>query len=155
MGRGGTRIGVFGSLHTNQCRWSSQILETRTRCGVVAVHPHACGENWTLSLAEASFVRFTPTRVGKTIIRHSRHSLLRFTPTRVGKTQISHPSRLDRTVHPHACGENGMIHDIFELHRGSPPRVWGKLCDHDVPSNNCSVHPHACGENARTHSKSY
>ena len=56
---------------------------------IVAVHPHACGENSSSLLNNKLPARFTPTRVGKT----SGHS---------GAPQVI-------AVHPHACGENGSI----------------------------------------------
>ena len=72
-------------------------------------------------------MRFTPTRVGKTIYPLFQHntphgspprvwgklflrSLLascwRFTPTRVGKTRWPTAPVHTPAVHPHACGEN-------------------------------------------------
>jgi len=95
---------------------------------------------------------------------------MRFTPTRVGKTLLLLIGTVFVAVHPHACGENVQRVGIgvepvrftptrvgktdlcrFVLRRvgGSPPRVWGKLslCAAGVSSR--AVHPHACGENAK------
>ena len=100
------------------------VLANMSRSGMV--HPHACGENvdafvgqvkaigspprvWgkhRQPLAVARLARFTPTRVGKTLLCRFSRSPRRFTPTRVGKT---------RSI---AVREQPM--------GGSPPRVWGK-----------------------------
>ena len=52
------------------------------------VHPHACGENHVQPLVIILPPRFTPTRVGKTMLR-------------------SFCAVCVNSVHPHACGENG------------------------------------------------
>ena len=72
------------------------------------------------------------------------------------------------TVHPHACGENGVDSSRVSDCRGSPPRLWGKpnvaiparrtarftptpvgkTAAHSISPPRCSVHPHACGENS-------
>jgi len=92
----------------------------------------------------------------------------RFTPTRVGKTIVAPFLGHAETVHPHACGENLYIMQPSVNRRGSPPRVWGKhirrvafpLSSRFTPTRVgktkfaarsqavASVHPHACGENS-------
>ena len=94
--------------------------------------------------------------------------MFRFTPTRVGTTGCVNLSSAMKTVHPHACGDNGSYALTGVDGVGSPPRVWGQLvgqCGRDhrlrfTPTrvgttlstkwdyNFASVHPHACGDNA-------
>ena len=70
----------------------------------------------------------TPPRVwGKRNFPHRRIHYCRYTPTCVGKT-LTRVVPADRTtVHPHVCGENGLIFVRFVEKEGTPPRVWGKL----------------------------
>ena len=51
---------------------------------------------------------------------------LRFTPTRVGKTLSFWRNCMPDAVHPHACGENRDLAADPPTLFGSPPRVWGK-----------------------------
>ena len=133
----------------------------------IAVHPHACGEDggllrrrccrcgspprvWgrhSVSMSMTTPYRFTPTRVGKTVMRAMILTIcygspprvwgrrpgiagaidwLRFTPTRVGKTALCDTASGSKAVHPHACGEDAAPLPLLLSHRGSPPRVWGR-----------------------------
>ena len=137
------------------------------RVAVVAVHPHACGENrgGLLCYGEKSG---SPPRVwGKRNERTQELYNERFTPTRVGKTGAVSAARPPSPVHPHACGENRVVPAPGPQAHGSPPRVWGKpvggaqgavaqrftptrVGKTNPPENHSlrsSVHPHACGEN--------
>ena len=154
------------------------------------VHPHACGENvLTLALRVAGLG--SPPRVwGKLVLTVGPPRRVRFTPTRVGKTVIWVTSSTNSTVHPHACGENDQVARqltdqvrftptrvgktardsvLFDVLCGSPPRVWGKLAQAvrrmgfvwftptrvgktrlpQIPTAGKPVHPHACGENVQ------
>ncbi len=91
-----------------------------------SVHPHACGED-TLIFESGGAWSGSPPRVwGRLLALRTRMTPLRFTPTRVGKT-IRPPSRCEqRSVHPHACGEDALGHFLTRARGGSPPRVWGR-----------------------------
>ena len=178
---GASRWGRFTPTRVGKTLWHNAVGQGHM------VHPHACGEDRgrpVRSLAhpgspprvwgrrfvrgtEARRVRFTPTRVGKTIRpgRHWRQGA-GFTPTRVGKTAKVGNSTRFNPVHPHACGEDSIVSISAALLYGSPPRVWGRLdgcpsrlslrrftptrvgktlavrCHHVM----AAVHPHACGE---------
>ena len=98
------------------------------RLALTTVHPHACGENFSLQDICDAVDRFIPTPVGKTpAFDVSSGEEVWFIPTPVGKTLSAPDASRARAVHPHACGENA-------------PSKLGKVIGN-------SVHPHACGEN--------
>ena len=132
------------------------------------VHPHACGDNWVMSQSDR-VESGSPPRVW------GQHNLVvtpalpgRFTPTRVGTTCHGPGCKGARSVHPHACGDNGKRRGKGDGSVGSPPRVWGQPIDRSAlprlsrftptrVGTTCSfrfriganpVHPHACGDNA-------
>ena len=131
------------------------------------VHPHACGDNSTVT-APRPAQRGSPPRVwGQHRLQPGQIPPRRFTPTRVGTTQsVDAPPHLS-SVHPHACGDNGERGCQRAPPHGSPPRVWGQLATQAgevlharfTPTRvgttpwSCrrarapSVHPHACGDN--------
>ena len=127
--RGGSPPRVWGNRHGDSRRPST-------------VHPHVCGEIGR-SPGQLPVLRFTPTCVGKSSRAVKSAAAVRFTPTCVGKSRRS-SALLDRTVHPHVCGE------IFRAEMppprgGSPPRVWGNLRSRLLTCV-ATVHPHVCGE---------
>ena len=69
---------------------------------------------------------YTPTPVGKTRESKADCSEPRYTPTPVGKTVLGQTGCRLITVHPHACGENGMMALLIGAALGTPPRLWGK-----------------------------
>ena len=72
----------------------------------LAVHPHAGGENGDDQLAVCQADGSPPRGWGKRPPVSRSILEVRFTPTRVGKT-ISMPSQFRHpAVHPHAGGEN-------------------------------------------------
>ena len=99
------------------------------RVQVHPVHPHVCGENVAGSYSVRS-VRGSPPRVwGKQDATEELDKIRRFTPTCVGKTNQGQTKEVVQVVHPHVCGENGIINTCPQSDNGSPPRVWGKqLC---------------------------
>ena len=114
---------------------------------VLAVHPHACGENLRPGTRQTSSLG-PPPRVW-------------------GKQRGRQNSGGGQLVHPHACGENERLESLMGYSSGPPPRVWGKLYTYHAASqlgrstptrvgktamaapiaSIFSVHPHACGEN--------
>ena len=59
----------------------------------------------------------------------------------------------DGPVHPHACGDNPRFLLGPGPQRGSPPRVWGQPPTGTQSTASRPVHPHACGDNAANPSK--
>ena len=92
---------------------------------------------------------------------------LRITPACAGKTRREAPYRAPEEDHPRVCGENPIFGAFCSRHRGSPPRVRGKLqmtlssvlniritpacagktCFIKTFKNHPQDHPRVCGEN--------
>ena len=111
------------------------------------VHPHACGENYTIRSAKVSAHGSPPRLWGKLVCLTVLMSYCRFTPTPVGKTANNSDIAAPLPVHPHACGENLFVILLFFGVFGSPPRLWGKRSFLPRRPRIQTVHPHACGEN--------
>ena len=108
----------------------------------------------------------SPRLWGVSRIRHKLGRHKRFIPTPVGSIHPLYTIRPPCPVHPHACGEYGIIPLITGNANGSSPRLWGVLHSarpgatifRFIPtpvgsinkikglSQDMSVHPHACGE---------
>ena len=130
------------------------------------VHPHACGEYHCDQDGPGTGIGSSPRMWGIREALCPRPFLLRFIPTHVGNTIRAVLPASIASVHPHACGEYGVIPDRVAHHFGSSPRMWGirsRLPPHPgsprfIPthvgntdrrarsSSPRSVHPHACGE---------
>ncbi len=141
-------------------------IDPLTNFFVTTVHPHACGEDNQTHVAPLDHIGSPPRVWGRHDHGDRGCPAIRFTPTRVGKTLHSH--RLVRIVevHPHACGEDSGYSAVMVLCQGSPPRVWGrhgldilfalpngftptrvgKTISTSLINKSHKVHPHACGE---------
>jgi len=115
---------------------------------LLTVHPHVRGENF-LNCSNLDSSCGTPPRAwGKPVPANSPLSFLRYTPTCVGKTQslVSESFAQQGTpprawgklgltfslgslsaVHPHVRGENQLAPVPCNHQSGTPPRAWGKL----------------------------
>ena len=130
--------------------------------------PHAWGiRNRSASYACSS--RFTPTRVGNTIVesggqlaravhphtrgeypppRHTPSCAPRFTPTRVGNTSACITTHPPPAVHPHTRGEYAaQVGSARGVVRFTPTRV-GNTHSSPAPPPASAVHPHTRGEYA-------
>ena len=90
-------------------------------------HPHACGENKTMSDGLALTSGPSPRVWGERC--RTRRPLVGFRtiPTRVGRTTSRQPIQHRDADHPHACGENRVPTCVVADSRGPSPRVWGEL----------------------------
>jgi len=106
----------------------TRVGNRRTYCrsrSMMAVHPHACGEQH-VSAARVQICRGSSPRVWGTGERLQRFSdIWRFIPTRVGNSVGAPHRRTLPTVHPHACGEQARAKREERPGNGSSPRVWG------------------------------
>ena len=130
------------------------------------VHPHTCGEIWLLVKLQGLAHGSPPHVWGNLRFRLGFGSWLRFTPTRVGKSSCAGGFWANHAVHPHTCGEICVGWSLLWLGFGSPPHVWGNLQSPALKSKqprftptrvgkskradtwplHKSVHPHTCGE---------
>ena len=102
---------------------------TRWRRRSRTVHPHACGDDYSVTLAGSGYVGSPPRVWGRHHVAVGVRVGERFTPTRVGTTATPPEARRRNAVHPHACGDDGEPDHRLVAHHGSPPRVWGRPCD--------------------------
>ena len=90
-------------------------------------HPRACGEK-QLSESGLGTTQGSPPRVrGKAGGGETERNPERITPARAGKSFLPCPSLGRKGDHPRACGEKTTWSATTPLHRGSPPRVRGKV----------------------------
>ena len=132
-----------------------------------SVHPRACGDN--VCGGGLRGARFgSPPRVrGQCQAARSLCYGERFTPARAGTIRRRQRVRCAASVHPRACGDNGVpgVTEMFVT--GSPPRVRGQyqhsvrgkddgrftparagtMTSGNVVTVTKAVHPRACGDN--------
>ena len=131
-----------------------------------SVHPHACGE---IDVSSENFILLSgtsPRLWGDSNPATTTAPTQRYIPTLVGRFQRKHLRRSQNAVHPHACGEIGIIGRVNAPQLGTSPRLWGDCRDpkiavklmryiptlvgrfftSSVAAISCAVHPHACGE---------
>ena len=109
-------------------------------------HPHACGDKYRLQLLCRQALRIIPTRVGTSFCCWILNS--------------------DYRDHPHACGDKNGARIMFQIKKGSSPRVWGQVASSDIEAVAGGIiptrvgtskksyrrqkgyedHPHACGD---------
>ena len=130
------------------------------------VHPRACGEQMThLKLIEVAHGS-SPRMRGTDCLRVIAVVNIRFIPAHAGNRPGSCHSKLGRTVHPRACGEQLSTLVMASIDSGSSPRMRGTASPPEVlmskhrfipahagnrwPSQSApspaAVHPRACGE---------
>ncbi len=136
---------------------------------IVTVHPHACGEHSSGAGRCCSAAGSSPRMWGTPVQRGQTPVAIRFIPTHVGNTRASALLTRLFAVHPHACGEHGLISQRSAQALGSSPRMWGtrqrlgpwRGQGRFIPTHvgntghwrhahgRGAVHPHACGEHLK------
>ena len=133
---------------------------------IPTVHPHACGEHFSIVGRKSARFGSSPRLWGTREMYRFRGESYRFIPTPVGNTSATTNKAAITSVHPHACGEHSNIWAVPTIGAGSSPRLWGTRqrspaawpSSRFIPTpvgNTCleagagvpgAVHPHACGE---------
>ncbi len=91
-----------------------------------AVHPHARGDNTSITSCPAARRGSPPRPWGQPRGCCYEGPQGRFTPTPVGTTDRLPPVKRQKTVHPHARGDNFVTRQSDGTLLGSPPRPWGQ-----------------------------
>jgi len=130
-------------------------------------HPHARGENpssWPITVRAAGP---SPRTWGERQVQRRDVGGPRTIPTHVGRTKKEGILLRPQSDHPHARGENAVLHEHIHLAVGPSPRTWGELAARvllamevrTIPTHvgrtvGCTWrgrrtpdHPHARGEN--------
>ncbi len=91
----------------------------------LTVHPHARGDHRMGSTSKKALPGSPPRAWGSLSSLRDVLMRQRFTPTRVGITVVAVPHESPGTVHPHARGDHALPEIIPLTRPGSPPRAWG------------------------------
>src|SRR5688500_11660730 len=92
----------------------------------MAVHPHTRGDNNRDGDRVGTGHGSPPHAWGQRRREYHRARLYRFTPTRVGTTLMRPPYAGRPAVHPHTRGDNGLSLSGWKVVGGSPPHAWGQ-----------------------------
>jgi len=98
---------------------------------LVPVHPHACGELVFKNFFCFRCIGSSPRMWGTHEHDGMKHRDIWFIPTHVGNSPGSNSRLTKITVHPHACGELGIVIWILLPSAGSSPRMWGTRLNGD------------------------
>ena len=132
----------------------------------VPVHPRACGEQPVLVGEAGPELGSSPRLRGTAEIGERTNTLIRFIPAPAGNRSSRRALETIRSVHPRACGEQRVTHDLGPLKIGSSPRLRGTVPSIHRPREglrfipapagnsppypprgiSMAVHPRACGE---------
>ena len=134
------------------------------------VHPHARGEQIPINHISGRNRGSSPRPWGTDGYAEPEDLPLRFIPTPVGNSSSGGVAASNKSVHPHARGEQVLITRISSHVTGSSPRPWGtglvvidkRLPERFIPTpvgnsvlkersaSIITVHPHARGEQLPT-----
>ena len=91
----------------------------------VPVHPHACGEIQFVTLERNRGGGTSPRLWGDLNAWQLQKRFGRYIPTPVGRLWNALSRCVGWSVHPHACGEIGLILRQPTILTGTSPRLWG------------------------------
>ncbi len=98
---------------------------TDFRQRVEAVHPHARGERFDVTVSFHGSAGSSPRSWGTLLLTSGAKVRNRFIPTLVGNAYRAGAVLVATPVHPHARGERSSSGSRFRAARGSSPRSWG------------------------------
>ena len=90
-------------------------------------HPRVCGEKFYVDEVLPGDTGSPPRVRGKVMIFPEMPCSRRITPACAGKSEAKEFACKDGRDHPRVCGEKTLLDIRRFLHRGSPPRVRGKV----------------------------
>ena len=109
-------------------------------------HPHAGGEDCTISPWGVRGVETPPRGWGR--LKGNERAMLkkRNTPTRVGKTEAGQRVPAEYGKHPHAGGEDNPSPPALSETLETPPRGWGRHAPRTRPSSDQGNTPTRVGK---------
>ena len=109
-------------------------------------HPRVCGEK-QCPLGKRRGYQGSPPRVrGKAMMFSSSFAFKGITPACAGKRPKLHLKPLKKWDHPRVCGEKLQRKGAGLVHRGSPPRVRGKVLNPFKSFLFCGITPACAGK---------
>src|SRR5690606_16367898 len=93
---------------------------------ISTVHPHARGDDSPQPSRSEGRAGTPPRAWGRLRLRKRHPFRPRYTPTRVGTTLLSRTARELGAVHPHARGDDEKTGRKIRVAGGTPPRAWGR-----------------------------
>ena len=96
-------------------------------CAEYKDHPRVCGEKRHTTKPEHSKIGSPPRMRGKAVVILLCVATFRITPAYAGKSCHPHLKKALPGDHPRVCGEKYSLALFLGLHRGSPPRMRGKV----------------------------
>ena len=90
-------------------------------------HPRVCGEKYQLGVVKPLHEGSPPRMRGKAVVILLCVATFRITPAYAGKSCHPHLKKALPGDHPRVCGEKYSLALFLGLHRGSPPRMRGKV----------------------------
>ena len=128
------RVRGKGNLYLRQMRrngitpaCAGKSLISRSSRSQSKDHPRVCGEKTHCTRSSVDAQGSPPRVRGKACWLHPAGGFCRITPACAGKSAHIVAHRLAARDHPRVCGEKLDAVHVAHDHRGSPPRVRGKV----------------------------
>ena len=99
----------------------------RCSCVLLADHPHAYGDKYSIARGEHQQVRSSPRVWGQVTPIVQLSPPIGIIPTRMGTSIILYNLRYYTEDHPHAYGDKLLGVWLRQQGQGSSPRVWGQV----------------------------
>ena len=109
-------------------------------------HPRVCGEKGAVCPCRYSRAGSPPRVRGKEALTPGKRTPERITPACAGKRISRSRSSAIRRDHPRVCGEKHLREVLGVKHRGSPPRVRGKVSTQPVDVAQTRITPACAGK---------
>ena len=109
-------------------------------------HPRVCGEKFSTLFPPPKVAGSPPRMRGKEFILRSRANKTRITPAYAGKSLKKLRKKYNIRDHPRVCGEKARSVGHGVAHRGSPPRMRGKVHFRDLKKMPLGITPAYAGK---------
>ena len=109
-------------------------------------HPRVCGEKAESYDTLISYTGSPPRMRGKETVLLERFCETGITPAYAGKSRRGLLRRTAARDHPRVCGEKLSCPARARHHKGSPPRMRGKVVRRNSTHPGSRDHPRVCGE---------